>query len=244
MAGQSIGRSLNSIHHTCVDKINEVLKLYIYADEFFKEATYELGDKFLQESNRMEQILSEWRNFYATAGPLNLPFDPEIHLSDIKTLCESSLRKTGEIIMSLDHSRRDLLCKLSLVYVVGLFEAFFTDSVEQLVSESQLKKFKNLSFKNQVGYLQNKLGIDVDQSQVRTSEIDEFFARRNLLLHCGGVVDKHYIDRVGYSDYKEGEEIPVDEHYFCRAAYSFIALAGYLYGVFKAKMEGNHGTHS
>ncbi len=241
MANQSSGKDLYAIYDTCIAKIDEVLSFYYPADEFFKGATYEFEDRFLQESNRMEQILTEWRNFYTRAGPLNLPSDPETHLNDIKAICEKSLKETWAIICSLDHSRRDLLCKLSLVYVVGLFEAFFTDSVEQVLSKSQLEKFKKLSFRNQVSYLQS-LDIDIDDSQVKTSEIDEVFARRNLLLHCGGKVDKRYLDRVGYSPYKESEEIPVDEEYFRRAAYSFRRLAEYLYGVFKAKQEGNYGT--
>lgn len=224
MANQSIGTVLYTIYHTCMVKIDEVLKFYYSADEFFKEATYELENKFLQDKNRMEQALTQSRDPY------------------FKAICEKYINESLAIMSSLDHSRRNLLCKLSLVYVVGLFEAFFTDSVEQLVSESQLNKFKNLSFKNQVSYLQNNIGIGIDESQVKILEIDEFFARRNLLLHCGGKVDKRYLDRVGYYPYKEGEEIPVDADYFRRAAYSFKELAGYLYRVFKAKTEGNYGT--
>jgi hypothetical protein len=126
--------------------------------------------------------------------------------------------------------------------VVGLFEAFFTDSAEQVLSKSQLKKFKDASFMKQLSCLESNLGIKINGASVniRIKDIDEVFARRNLLLHRGGKVDKYYLDRVGYSPSKEGDDISVDEHYFLRAAYSFRELGGYLYGVLKENIDAKH----
>jgi hypothetical protein len=101
-----------------------------------------------------------------------------------------------------------------------------------------------LPFHKKMCYLEEKLDIRIDTWSVnlRLCEIDEVFARRNLLLHCGGVVDKLYLNRVSYSPFREGNIVSVDEHYFLRATYGFRSLAGYLYRLLKAKVEGTYAT--
>lgn len=237
--------SLEKLYRLFIAKSTELLLFYYWADEFYKEAAREVGGQFQRMQFAKEHAVERWWHLLTTAQGEPPSRLLEITMDEVENTWDRALHQTGTIWQDLRMIRGDLLCRVALVYVLGLFEAFLTDSAALLLSTTQMRHFNGCAFKNQLSYLQQKLDVWVDESQVqlRLADIDEAFARRNLLLHRGGVVDRKYLDRVGYSTLEEGEQVTVDEHYLTSTAYSFQRLAAYLCAKFKAKKEGNYGTN-
>lgn len=232
--------NLTGIYQLFIGKSNEVLLLYYWSDEFFKRACQDCTNNSVDLSNKKKYTLEQWHSYYSNINTSHLPFDSSTHLKDIETYFDISLSKMQEIFNNLDSTRRELLCKIPFVYIAGLFEAFFFDSVELAFGRDSLKKMKDSGgFKKQVAFIEEEQQLRVDESElaIRISDIDEAYARRNLLLHCGGIVDSKYLNRVGISSLNEGDEVTVDEDYFMRVSYDFQALSRYICALFENREE-------
>jgi hypothetical protein len=86
--------------------------------------------------------------------------------------------------------------------------------------------------KKLVKYFADYWGIDWKESGVPLDEVVEFRARRDILVHNKGMVDRQYLNMVGErSSLEEGEVAPIDIKYFANCIYKLTELAVYIHKI-------------
>jgi len=224
---------LHTVYALFFEKSQELLRFFYWTDEFYKGARGQIGNYAGQLASANEKGDARWRELSAKGAWRGAT------LQEMRAASDRVVKRWQGVASHLEAVRKELLCRVALVYIVGLFEAFFADSAAVLLTAKQSDKMASVGFSKQVRYLEKNLRVSVDAWAVnlRLCDVDEVFARRNLLLHCGGIVDERYLKRVGSSTFSAGDEASVDEHYFLRAAYAFQSLAGYLLRVLVARSK-------
>ena len=90
--------------------------------------------------------------------------------------------------------------------------------------------------KKLVKYFADYWGIDWKESGVPLDEVVEFRARRDILVHNKGMVNRQYLNMVGErSSLEEGEVAPIDIKYFANCLYKLTELAVYIHKIADAK---------
>ncbi|WP_343747593.1 hypothetical protein [Fluviicola sp.] len=89
-------------------------------------------------------------------------------------------------------------------------EFLIEKEVESVLRESHLKQFK---------WLENKLGITLRKDLPSFSDFIEITERRNLFVHCNGVVSRQYIDVCRENEVKNIDEIKVGEQLSAKPEY-------------------------
>ncbi|MDY6916454.1 MAG: hypothetical protein SVP26_00660 [Chloroflexota bacterium] len=224
---------LETVYRLFFDKSQELLLFFYWTDQFYSGARGEIGDHAVQLESAKQMAETAWgelRRQGASQGDT---------VEEIGMAWDRAVNGWQGVASDLEGMRRQLLCTVALVYMVALFEAFFADSAAVLLIRRQSDKIGRCAFSRQVRYLEKTLHVSLDTASVnlRLCELDEVFARRNLLLHCGGIVDERYLKRVGASHLSAGDEAAVDERYFLKAAYGFQSLARYLCRVLIARSK-------
>jgi hypothetical protein len=82
--------------------------------------------------------------------------------------------------------------------------------VESVLRESHIKQFK---------WLENKLGIPLRKDLPSFSEFIEITERRNLFVHCNGVVSRQYIENCRENEVKDIEELKIGDRLDAKPAY-------------------------
>lgn len=226
-------KKLETVYGLFCQKSQELILFFYWTDEFYKGAGQEIANHATQLASAKKRAEAALREFDAEGTRTGASAREMSAAWDRAVDC---WRRYGS---DLEAMRGQLLCEVALVYMVGLFEAFFADSAAVLLTPKQMERMGG-GFLKQVRYLEQTLNLTVDACSVnlRLCDVDEVFARRNLLLHCGGIVDEQYLARVGYSELHAGDEASVDQHYFSRAASGFQSLAQYLCRLLRATAGG------
>ncbi|WP_440261003.1 hypothetical protein [Dyella sp.] len=97
--------------------------------------------------------------------------------------------------------------------------------VDYVVSR-ECRSLNGKSFSDIKDYYRKRLDIDFANSNVLPRDIDEIYARRHLLVHAGGIVDRTYC-RTHAQSMSPGDRIDIDEDYFLGAIEKLEVLAHY-----------------
>jgi hypothetical protein len=103
------------------------------------------------------------------------------------------------------------------------------DSAEQLRShliQSECRALSGKGFREFEKYYKGRFNIAFSQSPVPVDEIDAIYARRHLLVHAGGVIDKQFQKRFA-PDAHPGQALEISEDYFLEALKRLETLAEY-----------------
>lgn len=103
------------------------------------------------------------------------------------------------------------------------------DSLEQLRSHlihSECRALNGKGFKEFEKYYKRRLNIVFSEGPVQVDDIDGIYARRHLLVHAGGVIDKQFQKRFA-PDSHPGQALDIPEDYFLEALKRLEALAEY-----------------
>src|ERR1035441_7706546 len=76
------------------------------------------------------------------------------------------------------------------------------------------------SFEDWVSFFRTKTHIPMPYLERDQDGVSEIFKRRNLVVHNGGIVNRHYLSTVSETvskGVKEGDRLPVDEKYLTTA---------------------------
>ena len=65
--------------------------------------------------------------------------------------------------------------------------------------------------------------IDLSACETELKQLKELYARRNIIVHNGGIVNKAYLNQSGSNYYKIGDPVTVDEKYL-KAAFNCIKI--------------------
>lgn len=82
--------------------------------------------------------------------------------------------------------------------------------IESVLRESHLKQFK---------WLENKLGITLRKDLPSFSEFIEITERRNLFVHCNGVISRQYLEVCRENDVKNIEKVKLGQRLGAKPAY-------------------------
>jgi hypothetical protein len=82
--------------------------------------------------------------------------------------------------------------------------------VESILRESHLKQFK---------WLENKLGITLRKDLPSFSEFIEITERRNLFVHCNGVISRQYLDVCKENDVKNIDKLKLGQKLIAKPTY-------------------------
>lgn len=88
------------------------------------------------------------------------------------------------------------------------------DSLLKFMAQSEIHRLSYASIADQAEYYKTKFKIDLSDSGVGIDVLTEIRARRNLLVHNNGVVNKLYLDTVRSSPFREGEVLNVEYKYW------------------------------
>ena len=94
--------------------------------------------------------------------------------------------------------------------------------------EREIVDFTYKSFKDQSNFIEDKFGIDIGNSGIKTDEICEILATRNLLIHNKGIVNKIYKDTVPDCEFKIGDERIVTNGYLSETFDKIHKVADYV----------------
>jgi hypothetical protein len=115
----------------------------------------------------------------------------------------------------LNNSEKNLLFSELLAFksIEEARDYIIEKEVESVLRDSHLKQFK---------WLENKLGITLRKDLPSFKDFIEITERRNLFVHCNGVVSRQYIDTckehnvANIDDIKIGEKLKVNPGYFTK----------------------------
>lgn len=88
------------------------------------------------------------------------------------------------------------------------------DSLLSFMAQSEIHSLSYASIADQAKYYKSRFKIDLSHSGVGIDVLTEIWARRNLLVHNNGVVNKLYLDAVRSSPFREGEVLNVGHGYW------------------------------
>jgi hypothetical protein len=129
----------------------------------------------------------------------------------------------GKMVRKLFTIRPDLM--LSEQGEIKLAEVFRYERVEDIreaVIEKRVEGLLRKSHDDQIGWLESALSVTLRADKELLGQFIEITERRNLLVHCEGVVGGQYLSVCGRFDAvhegaQRGSKLSVDEAYFSRS---------------------------
>lgn len=100
-------------------------------------------------------------------------------------------------------------------------------------------KVRELIRKSPAGWAdqtQRDIQLDVRTTGLHWEQLEEVFARRDVLVHAGGRVDAQYMERTHSSDAELGQSLFCDEEYFAAALSALDETAQFLVAAYFAKL--------
>lgn len=101
------------------------------------------------------------------------------------------------------------------------------DDLKNLLIEKEVAQFSHLGIKEKIEYFENKLhvtftymrqkGIRLNWNCVELDDLINLFAKRNLTLHNGGIVNEIYLRICKNENYELGESIVISKDYAIQA---------------------------
>lgn len=107
----------------------------------------------------------------------------------------------------------------------------YEDDLVSLVIDKEVDFFSHGSHLDQIEWINKRFNLDMDKKLLNLSEFIEVTERRNLFVHCNGVVSKQYLNSCKKNSYalkpeiKLGTQLDVPPEYF-KNAYSIFFEAG------------------
>lgn len=103
------------------------------------------------------------------------------------------------------------------------------DSSEHLrahLIQAECRALSGKGFKEFEKYFKRRFNIAFSQGPVMVDEVEGIYARRHLLVHAGGVIDKHFQRRFS-PEVPPGQPLDISEEYFLNALGLLESLAEY-----------------
>jgi hypothetical protein len=103
------------------------------------------------------------------------------------------------------------------------------DSAETLrgyLLQSECRTLSGKGFRDFEKYYKRRFNIAFSQGPVSVDDIDGIYARRHLLVHAGGVIDRQFQRRYALTAHP-GQLLEISEQYFLEALSQLVALAEY-----------------
>ena len=101
-----------------------------------------------------------------------------------------------------------------------------TENLRSHLIQTECRALSGRGFREFEKYYKRHLNIAFSQGPASVDEIDGIYARRHLLVHAGGVIDKHFQKRYA-PEAHPGQTLEIPEDYFRRALGTLEALAQY-----------------
>jgi len=108
------------------------------------------------------------------------------------------------------------------------------DLINKLV-EKEINRFGYESIKEQVKYIKDRLGIDIEDSGATVDELAEIREIRNILVHNSGSVNTIFLNNVNNSSYKLRDKIQITPEVWEQAKDKLSKVVDYLYEEIKTK---------
>ncbi len=167
------------------EKSNEVVKLFEKVDAIIESATTKQEE--IQAASLISKAVME-------ANRLNS--------SDLGETLEKSLyinlfsifdKFTGDLITELFARKNHLYSSIQREFKLSeLIEAESINEVKRLALEKEIETFKRKSYTEQFKDLENRFGLTLTKLKSWPSFI-EAAQKRNLLVHCDGIISEQYI---------------------------------------------------
>lgn len=166
---------------------------------------------------RYIHALDEWHN----VGHLQAAMGPSMLL----TLVAKYDTFVGDLFRAMFALRPELLRagELRLRYVDFQPEGVQRDVTEVFI-DREVNELLRKGHEDQLTALGKRLGLEKMTAFDTYKEFIELTERRNLVAHNGGRVILHYLDRTGREG-KVGDQLEVDEDYFCNACDVIVDVA-------------------
>jgi hypothetical protein len=103
------------------------------------------------------------------------------------------------------------------------------DSLIRFMAQSEIHRLSYASIAEQAEYYKTKFKIDLSDSGVGVGVLAEIRARRNLLVHNNGVVNKLYLDAAPSPPPREGEVLNVSYEYWEESQKNLNAVAIFIH---------------
>ena len=96
------------------------------------------------------------------------------------------------------------------------------EKAKEHIAEKEVEAVLRKSHSEHFDYLENKLGMKLRENQSLWRKFIEITERRNLFVHCDGVVSNQYLQKCSIegceiNDYKLGDKLDVKIEYFSKA---------------------------
>jgi hypothetical protein len=127
---------------------------------------------------------------------------------------------TGELLTAIYGNKPELFKRVNRSITVSeilQYDSF--DNLKAVVLQAEIETFRRKSYVEQFEDLQSTFGIELKAFE-RWPQFVECAQRRNLITHCGGIVNEQYIkicEKEGYSFASPvtiGEKLELDKAYF------------------------------
>lgn len=134
----------------------------------------------------------------------------------------------SDVLESVIKSRPEMLRSKKQITYEKALEFSSIDEMVEYLARRELNELGYKSIKEQSDYYRERFGIVLSDSGVSIEMLAELRCRRNILVHNNGVVNHIYLEQVPYSNYSQGEMLPVELGYFKAAEKSLCAVARFL----------------
>ena len=210
--GYSFRRFDNAVYRIFTSNLDN-LRLFVSASEqLYEEAAEKLLKRARKASGELEKVEKEMTPLDMQKTKLSKSDEHLYESLDDKADDLLGKAMVSEMLEKSFKQFPKLVRRLSLVYLVTIFEAYISDIIEEilLVRPGALKPANKLNY---AAYLNNKFDIDVSDLRVNAEAIVEIRATRHIHIHNKGIIDEKYIKQVKDSEFKFGDYRPVTQDY-------------------------------
>ena len=113
-----------------------------------------------------------------------------------------------------------------------------TGSLLEYIAQKELHDFSYASVQEQSDWIDKKFNIPLLPDEDMARQVSEVMARRNLLVHANGIVNRKYLSIVKDSNFSVGDQLSVDKKYYYDCHTTLFAIATYIFEALSKKFCG------
>lgn len=247
---QSYSTSLRALSHF----VGETQSSIVTVDE-----RYESARKWLRSS------------INSAAGPVTLPHGEVLSAADLESVMEG-LESRAEVALTFPDLllRMVFIYRVALfdAFLTDLLQAIMACQPNMLkdgkktlthrevielsesgslldhLAQKELHEFSYASVREQSEWVKKKFNFPLVPVPSELAKLEEVMARRNLLVHSNGVVNRVYLSVVRESPYSVGDQLSVDDAYWNDADGVLYAISGLILKLLSEKFCGQEVTIS
>lgn len=137
---------------------------------------------------------------------------------------------TGDLITELFNRKNDLYKNIQREFKLSeLIDANSIDEVKKLALEKEIETLKRKSYSEQFKDLENRFGVSLTKFKSWPNFV-EAAQKRNLLVHCDGIISEQYIKACQAIEYKHkktpvlGEKVELGPNIFIPTTWTIIEV--------------------